>query len=115
MPFKKLSYLYRALLDIAEKELNEIENDNINKLEEYATIKERLMKEITETQGEIGEVQNVPVIAMETLINRLNSVNDSNKEAIEKKKEEIENEFIELQTRKTALNAYQKYNYMVQP
>jgi hypothetical protein len=100
--------LYKRLLDITEKEQNEIKDCNIDKMEYYWSLKEDLM-------GELKKMNNgKPLISsraqsgeIESLIKKIISANKTNAAAVSEMKKRLLKDISSIHNDKKAVSAYQ--------
>ncbi len=104
----EITALYNKLLQITEKEQDEIVRNNLDEIETFWALKEELIKEIDRNGNGWGKSSDPELIAKaKSILKKIITANKANIQAIQRKKDGIMNEIIELQKRATVLNAYQ--------
>ena len=107
----KLIYLYRKLLDIAEKEQGEIAQHNFDRVEQYGLLKDQLIKELEDLKDSGLRVSTPEQCSeIEALIKKIIIVNNANAESVLDMKNKVMNELYDLKGRKTAVKAYNNHS-----
>ncbi len=108
---KKMISLYEKLLEITEKEHNEIKDCNIDKMEYYWALKEDLIGELKKmNNGEPWISSRKQGDEIESLIKKIISANKTNVAAASEMKKSLLNDISSIHNGKKAVNAYQGHN-----
>ena len=105
---KRMISLYKRLLDITEKEQNEITACNIDKMEYYWSLKEDLIGELEKmNNGEPWISSRKQGDEIESLIKKIISTNKTNTAAVSEMKKSLLNDISSIHNGKKAVSAYQ--------
>jgi len=101
--------LLKRILEISEKESKEIEENNLDKLEHYGSLRNDIMR----TLGDLGKseswISNVSNPAeVESILRKIDEVNNSNKKAVREKRDKIMGQKSDQNKKYIAINAYKK-------
>ena len=100
--------LYEKLLEISEKEKDEIASCNIDKIEYCWSLKEDLIRDLEkQNNGESWVLCPGQGTEIEALIHKIVAVNKANKDAIIKMKDALLSDISTLNNGKKAVKAYQ--------
>jgi hypothetical protein len=104
----KMISLYKRLLDITEKEQNEITDCNIDKMEYYWSLKEDIIGELEKmNNGEPWISSRKQSGEIESLIKRIISANKTNAAAVSEMKKSLLKDISSIHNNKKAVSAYQ--------
>ncbi len=101
--------LLRRILEISEKEQKEIDENNLDKLDHYCSLKNDLMcklKELDKSESWISSPDKSSEI--ESILKKIDEINNANAEAVREKRDKVMGQICDQQTTKTAINAYNK-------
>ena len=103
----KLFALYGKLLDVIEKEQEEITENNLNKIEHYGSLKMNLIKELGEiSNGETLTDSAKKNAELESVIKKSIALNKANAEAVRSRRNKIMSEISGFHKRREAFRAY---------
>ncbi len=101
--------LLKRLLEITEKEQEDIAKSNIDKLEHYNAIKKDIINEIEVLKKDKAWIaQNEDSADIESILNKINTINNANSAAVRIMQDKVKDKMRDQNSRKTAINAYNK-------
>lgn len=105
--------LYKELLEVFEKEKEELSASDIDKVEYYCSLKEGLIQKIAELTGMPGNglagLNSEQKETLEPLLRKILLLHDAGTKAVQEMRNSVNSELAGLNTAKTAFRAYTAY------
>lgn len=105
--------LYKELLEVAEREKEELSASDLDKVEYYCSLKEGLIQKIAELTGmsskglEALNAEQKEVL--EPILKKIIMLHDAGTKAVQEMRNRVNSELTGLNTAKTAFKAYSAY------
>lgn len=105
--------LYKELLEVAEREREEISGSDLDKVEHYCSLKDGIIQKIAELTRMSGSglaaLNAEQKEILEPIIKKIIQLHDSSTKAVQEMRSGVNSELTGLNTAKTAFKAYNAY------
>lgn len=102
--------LYKELLEVAEREREELSASDLDKIEQYCSLKDGLIQKIAGLTGSgLAALNAEQKEILEPILKKIIQLHDSSTKAVQEMRSGVNSELTGLNTAKTAFKAYNAY------